>query len=259
MSKNKSGMFKILMAAVIVVAGYPAAALAQSTSSNYKVEESYFGSGGQVDSNSANYRARQSTGSLGVGDTSSANYRATSGFDTPSEPFLEVTISGGLVSLGTLSDTTPTVSAAQAGSCNCSFSVRSYLSSDYTVVTASQPPTSENGDVIDSKTTQAIPSTSTGVEEFGMNLVDNSSPNVGSNPVNQPDNSFADGKAASGYEIPNQFKYSLGDIIARSPATIGNQGVGRTDYTITYLAKISRVTPAGNYTMEHVIIVVPSF
>lgn len=224
---------------------------AQSSSPNYRVEESYFGTGGNVDANSANYRARQSTGSLAVGDISSTNYRAVAGFDTPSEPFLEAGVTGADVSFGTLSAAAPSFAASQAGACNCTFYVRSYLSSNYSVVTASAPPTSENGSVIAGKAITSAASTSTSVAEFGMNLVVNAAPGVmGSNPANVPDGTFADGKAfgdgvggARDYDDTGQYAYGTGDTIANSPATAGNQGIGQTNYTISYIMKPSNITP----------------
>jgi hypothetical protein len=77
----------------------------------------------------------------------------------------------------------------------------------------------------------------------------------GANPLNVPDSSFADGEAATGYNTPNQYKYGQGDVIARSAATAGNQAVGRTDFTISYIANISSITPAGTYVMVHDIVV----
>ena len=147
----------------------PAIVSAQSSSPNYRVEESYFGSGGSVESNSTNFKARQSTGALAVGDMSSPNYRAANGFETPSEPFLEAGIAGPDVDFGTLDPSTTSYAASQGGSCNCTFYVRSYLSSGYTVITGSQPPTSENNDVIDAKGTLGAPPNSTSVEEYGIN------------------------------------------------------------------------------------------
>lgn len=238
---------------------YPALAVAQSSSQNYKVEESYFGIGGQTDSASDNYRARQSAGALGVGSAASNNYDAVVGFNTPSEPFLEVYVTGANVDLGILEATAPSYGAAQAGECNCSFSVRSYLSSDYHVFNASNPPANKDGYSLNGKSTQSSMSSSVGDEEFGINLVANSAPIMGASPVNQPDNTFADGQASPGYEIPNQFKYINGDIIAQSPATTGKPGIGKTDYTITYAAKIKSLTPSGDYRMNHDIIVVASF
>jgi hypothetical protein len=259
MKKNSKKITGILLAVVLTIAGYPSLALAQSSSPNYRVEESYFGIGGNPGASSTNYGARQSGGSLGAGSAASDDYRAEVGFNTPSEPFLEMYVTGADVDLGDLDDTTPSIASAQAEDCDCSFSVRSYLSSEYVVITASAPPTNESGDELQAKSSQGNPSGSTSVEEFGINLVDNSSPDVGANPANQPDDSFADGEAASGYEIADQFKYVIGDIVARSPAVASNPGIGKTDYTITYMAKISNITPAGFYEMRHDLIAVPTF
>lgn len=247
------------MIVAFYAAGYSSVANAQSSSPSYRVEESYFGIGGNVDSSSPNYGARQGAGVLGIGSAASNNYDAVAGFNTPSEPFLEVYVTGANVDLGVLEDTTPSYGAAQAGDCNCSFSVRSYLSSDYAVYTMSSTPTNENGYTLEAKTVQGGLSTSVGQEEFGINLAANTAPLIGATPVNQPDDTFADGQAATGYEAPNQFKYSVGDIIARSPRVIGNPGVGKTDYTITYAAKIKSMTPSGDYKMNHDIVVVASF
>ncbi len=236
----------------------PSLVAAQSSSTNYKVEETYFGSGGNVDTSSASYKARQSLGSLGVGDISSTNYRAVAGFVTPSEPFLEAGVTGANVDFGTLSSGATSYATSQGGACNCTFYVRSYLSSSYSVTTASQPPTSESGNVIPAKTVQGIPSASPTVAEFGMNLVLNAA-SLGANPVNVPDGTFADGKAANGYQTPDNYKYNVGDTIATSPATAGNQAIGQTNYTISYIMKIANLTPAGQYTMRHIIIAVATF
>lgn len=261
MRENKQ--YLRLFVSILVGAGLivgTSGVFAQSSSTNYRIEESYFGTGGEVDASSTNYRSRQSTGSLGVGNTSSTNYDAVAGATTPVDPFLEVQLTGPNVDLGTLDPNTTSYAAAQGGSCNCTFTVRSYLSSQYTVVTASQTLTSENGDTIDAKASQGAPSGSTSVEEFGINLVANTAPGTfGADPVNKPDNTFADGQAATGYQTANQYKYGVGNIIASSPATAGNQGVGLTEYTISYIAKPSNLTPAGTYKMRHDLIVVPTF
>lgn len=232
---------------------------AQSSSTNYQVEEATFGIGGEVDLSSPSYRAQGSAGSLGVGSGSSNNYDAEAGFLTPSEPFLEMAVSNVTVDFGTLSDSSTAYGAAQGGACNCSFYVRTYLSSAYSVVTMSQPPVNESGITLTPKSTLGPPSTNQSVEEFGINLVDNSSPNIGANATNDPDDSFADGEAAPGYDTPNEFKYGVGDVIARSAATAGNQAVGRTNYTISYIAKANRITAAGLYSMNHDIVVVATY
>lgn len=169
---------------------------------------------------------------------------------TPNEPFLEVFVNNTNVDLGTLD---PSATGTGSGT----FWVRTYLSSAYVIQTMSQPPTSEGGAALDAKGTLGAPIP--GTEEFGINLVDNSSPNIGADPLNVPDNSYADGTIATGYGTVNQFKYGVGDIIARAAATVGNQAVGRTDYTISYIANVNSITPAGTYVMQHDIVVVATY
>lgn len=236
-------------------------AVAQYNSTNYKAEETYFGTGSQTESSSTNYRSMQSSGALGVGDVSSGSYRAGSGFLTPQEPFLELTISGPNVDLGILSAGVTSSVTSRGGTCNCTFSVKSYLSSKYVVKTMSNPPTNESGHSLAGKSTQGSPNV--GVEEFGINLVDNTTPNIGANPVNRPDDTFADGEAGSGlssdYAVADQFKYVVGDTIAHSAKTTGKQAIGQTDYTISYIANITVLTRAGAYSMKQDLVVIASY
>lgn len=242
---------KAVSLGLIVVLGVSTTVFAQSSnSSNFRVDEYQFGTGANNDLNSASYKANASVGSLGVGRSSSTNYDLEAGFLTPSEPFLEVFVNNTTVDLGTLDP-------SSTGTGSGVFWVRTYLSSAYVVQTMSNPPTSEGGKILNAKATLGVPSL--GTEEFGINLVDNSSPNIGANPLNVPDNNFADGLIETGYNTPDQFKYGVGDIIARSAATAGNQAVGRTDYTISYIANINSITPAGSYTMRHDIVVTGTY
>jgi hypothetical protein len=198
-------------------------------------------------------------GLLGIGTSSSDDFDLNAGFITQDVPYLAFAVTGASVNFGTLSDVSTSSGAAQSGACNCSFIVRTYLSSNYTVLTVSDPPTNENGDILDAKSTLGVPSGDQNVEEFGINLVDNTSPNIGANLSNQPDNSFADGQAATGYSTVDQFKYGVGDVIARSAATATNPAVGETYYTISYIAKIKPLTEAGFYEMRHDLVAVPTY
>lgn len=252
--KVLSGLVTIALTLSIVLPVH-----AQYSSPNYRVEETFFGTGGEVDSSSANFRANQSTGALGVGAVSSNNYDAYAGFVTPNEPFLEMVVMDASVDFGTLDPNAYKFGAAQAGSCACSFYIRTYLSSDYTVVNASLPPVQEGGVYFAGKPTQGLPSTNNNVEEFGFNLVANTTPAIGQNPNNLADNSFADGQAATGYNVANQFKFVTGDTIARSAATAGNQAVGVTEYTVSYIMKPNSLTPAGLYRLGHDLVVVPTY
>jgi hypothetical protein len=103
------------------------------------------------------------------------------------------------------------------------------------------------------KTSLGIPQP--GTEEFGMNLVDNSSPNIGADPSPQPDGTFATGQAATGYDTPNEFQYSPGATIAESNAS----GWGLTNYTISYIANISVLTPAGSYSAAQDLVAIATY
>jgi hypothetical protein len=121
---------------------------------------------------------------------------------------------------------------------------------------------------LSAKTSQGAPTA--GTEEFGINLVGSNNlagdcagaHNFGSNPSPQPDSTFANGQAASGYDTTNQFKYNSGDIIACSgtsaPCSSGS-GWGLTNYTISYMADIGLVTPAGKYRMIHDLVAVATY
>lgn len=221
-------------------------ALAQVTSSpGYSVNEYYFGTGAENELTSPGYRAQGSAGALGVGDTSSANYYVQAGFLTPQEEFLEMVVNVATINLGTL-----TTSSASTGT--GTFHVRAYTSSGYYVQTISPTPT--NGGVSLAPMT-SVAASSPGTEQFGINLVANTSPaTFGANPAPAPDNTFGYGAAATGYGTTNQFKYNIGDTIATAP-----KGIGRTDFTISYIANISPISAGGEYTTEHILVVVATY
>ncbi|MDX2776456.1 hypothetical protein PV379_03760 [Streptomyces caniscabiei] len=207
---------------------------AQSLSSpNYIIEEDFVGGGGTVDSSSPNYRSQDSIGAPAVGDSESANNKTQSGATTTDDPMLEFSVSTTNLSLGSLLP-----SLTRTGT--SSFSVRNYTSSGYVVQVLGSPPT--NGSHALAAMTSPAAS-ATGTEQFGINLVANSSPvALGADPAQVPNGDFSYGIAASGYDTANAFKYASGDVIARA-----NESSGRTDYTISYIANISNATPGGVY------------
>ena len=252
---------KLNIALILTVALISRGALSVSaqSSSNYRVDESSFSSGSNYNSSSSSYKGQGTAGLNGIGNASSTNFDVVAGLITPDVPFLEFVVTGATVDLGLLDPNTTSSGSAQAGACTCSFYVRSYVSSSYVVTTMSPPPTSESGTVLTAKSVLGIPSASQSVEEFGINVVANSSPSIGEDPDNQPDSTFADGVAASGYNTPNQFKYVQGDVIARSAGTANTKAWGQTDYTISYIAKSSPLTPAGLYSMDHILVATATY
>lgn len=244
-----SNVNKVIMLIVLIVLALPAKAMAQvPSSSNYQVPESTFSTGGDIDVNSASYSARGTAGLLAVGLGESTNYTAIPGYVTPDEEFLEFVVQTASVDLGTLD-----VSTTGSGTAN--FYVRSYINGSYVVYTLSSSPTSEGNAVLNPLT--AATTSTVGTEQFGINLVNNTTPNIGTDPAPYPSTQFANGEAASGYDTIDNYKYLVGDIIARSGAS--GPAWGRTDFTISYIANISSITEAGTYTMNHDIVVAATY
>lgn len=221
-----------------------AAQSSQSSSSNYMINESQFGTGSSLNDCSENYCANSSSGDTTVGRTASDRYRAMTGGNTTGEPLLEVVTLGGLASLGALSpDKTSTLTM--------NVSVRSYMTGGYSMQISGPPPSYGSHEL----SRLAEPTESqVGVEQFGINLVANNVPQVGSNPEQVPSNQTSFGEVASNYKIADRFMYEDGDIVAFS-----RTDSGRTDYTIAMILNISNVTPGGWYTSMFSAVVAPAF
>lgn len=78
-----------------------------------------------------------------------------------------------------------------------------------------------------------------GTEQFGINLKDNTTPNVGA----EATGTSPIGVAATGYATVDSFKFVSGETIASSSG-----GINSTVFTISYIANISGATEAGTYT-----------
>jgi hypothetical protein len=218
----------------------PVAYALQST--NYRFDESTVGAGGLVQSNSANYQASSSIGDLGIGDAASANFQIEAGSQTTPDPTLSFSMNNSNANFGNFTPTSAAVSTA-------SFSVSNYTSYGYVVQIAGTPPT--NGShALPALTTTS--SSQTGVEQFGVNLVANTSPvSVGANPVH---GYFAFGDATANYGVSNKYRYVSGEPIASAP-----KSSGVTTYTLTYLVNVGSLTPGGIYTSHQTLIVIGTY
>ncbi len=223
----------------------------QSSSTNYSVGQVHFGNGGDLSECSTNYCSKQSSGDLAAGATSSTNYQAQAGSNVDRDPYIQVLVNTASVNAGTLTTST-------TGTGTATFSVKTYLASGYIVQTVGTPP-------VDGPHTMTAPSTptgsTTGTEQFGINLVQNltscSPPapvNFGANPVQVPSSSFSYGIASTGYDACGKFKYVNGDTIAQSSSSSGE-----TDYTISYIMNISSSTPGGTYTTNQSIVATSTY
>jgi hypothetical protein len=193
-----------------------------------------------VQENSANYKVGESIGDTGVGNSKSTNLQLNSGYTTTSEPTLTFIVSTSAVPLGILS-----IASTNTGTAN--FSVKNYTSNGYIVQTLGTP-------LKTGSYTMSTPSTAAnsvaGTEQFGMNVVANTSPSTfGSLPVQVPSGTFSFGTAASNYNTTNKYAYNNGDTIAQSV-----KSSGETDYTISYIANAAPLTPSGVYSMNQTLV-----
>jgi hypothetical protein len=246
------------MLGVLILAGTSGVASAvQSSSAHYGVDETFFGSGGELNACSTSYCSKQTAGETAIGNSGSASYQIQAGNNTDRDNSLEMVVNTSNIDLGQLSTTVTKTATA-------TFHVKSYLATGYVVYTDSPGP--KNSFYILNLLTSPT-SSITGDEQFGINLVANSCPantspagpggcsgGLGADPQQIPDTSFAFGNAATGYDTADSFKYHNGDIIASSP-----KSSGETDYTISYLFNISGVTPGGNYTMRQSLVATSTF
>jgi len=213
-----------------------------SNSPNYQIDESFIGPGGILESNSPNYQTApggQSIGNTGVTPNESTNYRAQSGATTTSDPSLSCVMNTSSLNFGSLSTSVATTATA-------TFSVLNYTSYGYVVQIVGNTPSSGGHNLT---AMAANAASSPGTEQFGINLVDNSSPNVGADPAQVPNSSFSYGEAASNYDTANSFRYVNGETIALAP-----ESSGQTDYTISYLVNVATTTAGGTYTGSQTIV-----
>lgn len=238
MRRNKQ--WRMIVVAILLLFVPSMAYADTSSSTNYRVEQTFFGSGGELNSCSTQYCSKQTLGELAAGETNSLNYRAYAGFNTTDEPYIEFMVTAANIDLGYLDDTV-------AKTANGTFYVRAWQAGGYAVRTVADPP--QNG--ADQLNPLATPTASAfGTEQFGINLVANTSPIVfGAVPQQVPDNTFSFGVASAGYNTADQYQYNKGDIIAQSSSSSSV-----TIYTLSYIFNISDTTPAGQYVFNHVIV-----
>lgn len=91
-------------------------------------------------------------------------------------------------------------------------------------------------DTVDAMATKTT--SSTGTEQFGINLKDNTTPNTGAEP------SGGSGAPASDYNTADQFRF-----IADTTTTLASAGgpTATTTFTATYIVNVAQVTEAGAY------------
>jgi hypothetical protein len=208
-----------------------------SSSTNLKLDETVVGGSGLSFSESANFQSSTSVGALGIDNSASTNLQVYAGNKTTGDPSLTFSITDSTASFSPFS-------VGSASTATSTFEVINYTSYGYVVQLVGNPPTKGT------HTITAMASTApsqVGIEQFGINLVANTSPaSFGSNP---DQGQFGFGVAASNYATANNFRYVNGESIVTAP-----KSSGKTIYTISYIVNVSTVTPAGSYTTDQTLI-----
>lgn len=237
-----SGLALFVAFIIGVGAGAPRV-FAQSTSNsqNYQMVESEFGAGSSEESCSGQYCATTSIGTIGNGSSATSPEFGEVAY---SEPILEMIVTPGESNLGVLT-------TEHTATKTTTIRIRNYMSGGYILQIIGDSPKFD-GHTLATPTT---PTASTpGVEQFGMNIVANTSPSVGANPVQNPADAGVFGEAATGYATANMFKYVSGDVFAQS-----TQDTGGTDYTISMIVNISSSTPSGHYSGDFSAVLIPAY
>ncbi len=235
----------VLLAVAVIACSAPAAMAETSSSAHYQVSETEFGATSNQQSCSGQYCARASIGDMTEGgDSKSLTSTAKFGSVTDSNPLLEVIVDPGISNLGNLS-------AESTAYKTTTVRVRSYLSDGYTLQVVGSPPKFGSHTL----STLTSPTAATpGTEQFGINATANTAPTVGADPLQVPSGQTSFGVVNDDYKMQNKFKYVNGDVVAHS-----NTESGRTDYTISMIVNISNATPAGHYTGDFSVVVIPAY
>lgn len=127
-----------------------------------------------------------------------------------------------------------TITSSSTGSGTSTMTVGTNAATGYSVKYAGTTLTSAGG------TIAALASggtSSQGTSQFGINLVANTTPSVGSNV-----SGGGTGAAATGYNTANNFKFLAGDTVASAGAATNNNV-----FTTSYIANVATNTAAGQY------------
>jgi hypothetical protein len=228
MTKFLVGLFMITVGALCCIASTSHANPLKSP--NYEFQETALGGIGLTSTQSDNYNAAESAGIIGFGNSADATMQINAGHTTTSDPALSFAVDTPNVGFGSFSPNSTAVATS-------TFQVSDYTSYGYIVQMVGNPPSNGN------HTIAALTSTSpsnTGIEQFGINLVANTSPvSLGANPNH---GQFGFGSATDNYGAPNYYRFVNGETIASAP-----KSSGMTIYTISYIVNVSSLTPAGQY------------
>lgn len=239
--RNKIKGFTIFLIILFLVSPLSIVS-AESKSTNYQLEESAIGTSDSAESSSTSFTSTSAAGALSVGDATSTTYNVSTGTKTTPDPYLSFTFIKSFAEFDTFSPTLAATSTA-------SFSVADYTSYGYSVQLIGSP-LSNGSHTITSMSSTDI--SKPGIEQFGINLVANTSPsNFGANPDN---GLFGFGEVTGNYSTPDSYRFVSGESIAIAP-----KSSGITIYTISYIVNVASITPGGQYSSDQTLIVTGTY
>lgn len=206
---------------------------ARMTSDGYIIFADVFSSGGDENSSSANYGLADTISEAIIlsATTTSASYGLKAGFqEMYADQYLTFTIADAEIELGTLSDSAVSFDSN-------TMVVDTNATNGFTVTVSGDTLTSGGNTITAIGATAAA--SSPGTEQFGINLVDNATPDVGA----AVSGTAPIGSAANQYNIADSFAFNSGDTVATSTSDIN-----QTTYTVSYIANIDSSTESGAYT-----------
>ena len=207
---------------------------ALSSSDNFQIESDVISGGGIETGSSANFQLQDTIGEAIIRSATSTsdNFGTKAGFrELYADQFVTLTAGAATVNLGTLSDSS-TESASHT------LVVQSNASQGMILTAAGDTLTSGANTITAIGDTAAA--ASVGSEQFGINLVANTTPSIGANlSGTSPIISVADQ-----YNTADLFAFDDGgsQVVATSTAPINE-----TTLTVSYIANITDTTEAGTY------------
>jgi hypothetical protein len=212
---------------LLVIFLYPLLVKAEMVAPNFKITSDVIGSFGSKES-STSFELGDTGGEVGTGDSSSTNFNLSAGFWAAAgdDAVLIFNITDAIADLGVLISST-------AKSDTATFNAATTAQGGYVI--------QFSGNTLAFESNQIDPlagggASNPGDEQFGFNLVANSTPIVGSDPLG------GYGQASTGYNTQNSFKFSSGDSIAET-----SRPSGQTLYTLSFIGNVDNSSDAGIY------------
>jgi len=217
--------YKIIILGIVLI--FCQQALASMDSDNYKIWLDTLDAGGGL-TNTSGFKIDTNMGDFNATGSQSATFKQKIAFSgIEDEPTVGFNVQPVTLDFGRLSPKTTAYSSH-------SFSAFTNAKEGYTIKVYGESLHSDEYTITPIGGTASSPAP--GTEQFGINLVSNSVPRLGQDPVG------GIGQAGSNYNQANKFAYNEGDTIAYSVSYSY-----QTDFTVTAIVNIADDTPAGAY------------